>query len=212
MRYELKGMQKSLGITFIFVTHDQEEALTMADRIAVMNRGKVLQVGTPEDIYETPTTQFVADFIGETNFVRGTLADRKGIFGIVKLDEATTMMAVAAEHVPLNTEVMVAVRPEKLNLFPTEGVVKYQDGSQDSADAYKTSLTKDPDINIVPGSIRQTVYIGTDTRYIVGIGQDKNIELTVRVQNYGLRSDTVYQKGQRVNVFWDGENARILTS
>jgi spermidine/putrescine transport system ATP-binding protein len=212
MRYELKGMQKSLGITFIFVTHDQEEALTMADRIAVMNRGKVLQVGTPEDIYETPTTQFVADFIGETNFVRGTLVDRKGIFGIVKLDEATTMMAVAAEHVPLNTEVMVAVRPEKLNLFPTEGVVKYQDGSQDSADAYKTSLTKDPDINIVPGSIRQTVYIGTDTRYIVGIGQDKNIELTVRVQNYGLRSDTVYQKGQMVNVFWDGENARILTS
>jgi spermidine/putrescine transport system ATP-binding protein len=212
MRYELKGMQKSLGITFIFVTHDQEEALTMADRIAVMNRGKVLQVGTPEDIYETPTTQFVADFIGETNFVRGTLVDRKGIFGIVKLDEATTMMAVAAEHVPLNTEVTVAVRPEKLNLFPTEGVVKYQDGSQDSADAYKTSLTKDPDINIVPGSIRQTVYIGTDTRYIVGIGQDKNIELTVRVQNYGLRSDTVYQKGQMVNVFWDGENARILTS
>jgi spermidine/putrescine transport system ATP-binding protein len=212
MQYELKAMQKSLGMTFIFVTHDQEEAMTMADRIAVMDKGNVLQVGTPEEIYETPTTKFVADFIGETNFVRGTLIERKGIFGIVRLDDETHVMAVGDESLPLNTEVTVAIRPEKLNLFPTEGTVKYQDGSSDSAEGYKASLSKDPDINIVPACVRQTVYIGTDTRYVVGIGKNSDIELTARLQNFGLRSDTVYKKGQMVNLFWDGENARILTS
>jgi spermidine/putrescine transport system ATP-binding protein len=217
MRYELKAMQKTLGITFIFVTHDQEEALTMADRIAVMDRGKVLQVGTPEEIYESPNTKFVADFIGETNFVRGTLVDKKVVgeltFAMVKLDEQTTMRAVLADDaLAVNQEVTVAVRPEKLNLFQTEGMVKYQDGSTDSAEGYKTSLLRDPDINILTGTIRQTIYIGTDTRYIVGIGQNQDIELTVRVQNFGLRSDKVFAKGQPVYVFYDSENARVLAS
>lgn len=213
MRYELKAMQKSLGMTFIFVTHDQEEAMTMADRIAVMDRGKVLQVGTPEDIYETPATKFVADFIGETNFVKGKLVDKQGQYGFIKLDEQTIIRAVCGD-VPLtmNSEVTVALRPEKINLFPTQGQVKYQDGSADSADGYKTSLLKDPDIQITPGQIRQTIYIGTDTRYVIGIGEQKNIEMIVRVQNYGLRSDSVFEKGQDVNVFWDSENARILAT
>jgi spermidine/putrescine transport system ATP-binding protein len=217
MRYELKAMQKTLGITFIFVTHDQEEALTMADRIAVMDRGRVLQVGTPEEIYESPNTKFVADFIGETNFVRGTLVEKKAAgdltFALVKLDEQTIVRAVLADDsLALNQEVTVAVRPEKLNLFQTEGTVKYQDGSTDSAEGYKTSLLRDPDINILTGTIRQTIYIGTDTRYVIGIGQNQDIELTVRVQNFGLRSDHVFTKGQRVYVFYDSEAARVLTS
>src|SRR5689334_6327318 len=86
MQFELKTMQKNLGITFIFVTHDQEEAMTMADRIAVMDQGKVLQVGTPEEIYEAPTTKFVADFIGETNFIKGTFTEMQGQYALVKLD------------------------------------------------------------------------------------------------------------------------------
>src|SRR5690606_6529439 len=73
LQYELMSIQEKVGITFIYVTHDQEEALTMADRIAVMDKGKVLQIGTPEEIYETPSTRFVADFIGETNFLHGKL-------------------------------------------------------------------------------------------------------------------------------------------
>jgi spermidine/putrescine transport system ATP-binding protein len=217
MRYELKAMQKTLGITFIFVTHDQEEALTMADRIAVMDRGKVLQVGTPEEIYESPNTKFVADFIGETNFVHGTLIEKKVAddltFALVKLDEQTILRTVLADDsLALNQEVTVALRPEKLNLFQTEGTVKYQDGSTDSAEGYKTSLLRDPDINILTGTIRQTIYIGTDTRYVIGIGQNQDIELTVRVQNFGLRSDSAFTKGQRVYVFYDSEAARVLTS
>jgi spermidine/putrescine transport system ATP-binding protein len=214
MRFELKAMQKTLGITFIFVTHDQEEAMTMADRIAVMDKGKVLQVGTPEDIYESPTTKFVADFIGETNFMTGTLVDKQGQYGVIKLDEVTKTRAVLADTAPvaLNAEVTVAVRPEKINLFAIEGQVRFPDGSHDSADTYKAALLKDPDIEMTVGTIRQAIYIGTDTRYIVGIGQEQNVELVVRVQNFGLRSDTVFKKDQQVNVFWDAENARVLTS
>ncbi len=213
MRFELKAMQKSLGITFIFVTHDQEEAMTMADRIAVMDKGKVLQVGKPEEIYESPTTKFVADFIGETNFAQGTTTERQNQYTLVKLDESTVVRAYTGDNPPpVGSTATVAVRPEKLNLFPVEGKVKYNDGSFDSSEAYKTSILKDPDIEVHEAVVRQAIYIGTDFRYVVGIGKDANIEMVVRVQNYGLRSDSVFQKGQKVYVFWDSENVNLLSS
>ncbi|MEO8611677.1 MAG: ABC transporter ATP-binding protein [Chloroflexota bacterium] len=212
MRYELKAMQKTLGITFIFVTHDQEEAMTMADRIAVMDRGKVLQVGTPEEIYEAPTTKFVADFIGETNFLKGILTEKKDKYGIVKLDDATSISAIPSNpDMAVGQEVTVAIRPEKINLFPASGVMRYPDSTTDSVERYKEALVRDPDINLIQGVIHQDIYIGTDTRYIIGIGGKANIEVAVRVQNFGLRSETYYQKGQTVNVFWDADNARILS-
>lgn len=213
MRYELKAMQKDLGITFIFVTHDQEEAMTMADRIAVMDHGKVLQVGTPEEIYEAPTTKFVADFIGETNFVSGTYKEMAGQYAVVKLDEQTTIRAVpSTEEMAASGSCTVAIRPEKLNLFQTTGQVKFPDGSSDTAEAYKAAVLRDPDVNMVTGKILQDIYIGTDTRYRVGIGSDYKIEVIVRVQNYGLRSDKYYTTGDIVNVFWDSDNARLLSS
>jgi spermidine/putrescine transport system ATP-binding protein len=211
MQYELKTMQRSLGITFIFVTHDQEEALTMSDRIAVMDGGRVLQVGTPTEIYDTPATQFVADFIGETNFIKGQLVSKTADYGLVKLDEDTTIKAVLGDsNVSTGATVTVAIRPEKVSLFQTEGTVKYPDGSSDNAAEYKTSLLRDPDINMVLGHIQQSVYIGTDTRYAVKIGGGN--EVVVRVQNYGLRSDTSFEAGQPVNVFWDYETCRVLVS
>ncbi|MBI1278974.1 MAG: polyamine ABC transporter ATP-binding protein [Anaerolineaceae bacterium] len=211
MRYELKAMQRDLGITFIFVTHDQEEAMTMADRIAVMDRGKVLQVGTPEEIYEAPTTKFVADFIGETNFINGTFTDMAGQYALVKLDEQTTIRGVPAPDLTAPAACAVAIRPEKLNLFQSTGQVKFPDGSSDTAENYKAAVLKDPDVNMVTGKILQDIYIGTDTRYRIGIGADYKIEVIVRVQNYGLRSDKYYTKGDIVNVFWDSDNARLLS-
>lgn len=212
MRYELKAMQKDLGITFIFVTHDQEEAMTMADRIAVMDRGKVLQVGTPEEIYEAPTTKFVADFIGETNFINGTFTDMANQYAVVKLDEKTTMRGIPSPDLTHPTDCTVAIRPEKLNIFQASGQVKFPDGSSDTAEAYKAAVLKDPDINMVTGKILQDIYIGTDTRYRVGIGADYKIEVIVRVQNYGLRSDKYFTNGDIVNVFWDSDNARLLSN
>ena len=94
MQYELKALQRDVGITFIYVTHDQEEAITMADRIAVMNEGEMLQVGAPRDIYEHPGRRFVADFIGETNFIAGILLERRSDgFGVVQLPEGTIIRA-----------------------------------------------------------------------------------------------------------------------
>ena len=211
MQFELKAMQKKLGITFIFVTHDQEEAMTMADRIAVMDRGKVLQVGTPEEIYETPATEFVADFIGETNFLRGTLIAKQGEVGTIRLNDRVTFCATLSDpNTPIDREVTIAIRPERINLFPTEGLAKSYENASLSAADFKVLLQRDPDINLVEGVIHHQFYIGTDTRFVLQIGD--NTELVVRQQNYGSRVDTVFRDGQRVNVFWDTENARVLTS
>ncbi len=211
MQYELITMQNDLGITFIYVTHDQEEALTMSDRIAVMNLGKVLQVGSPEEIYETPNSRFVADFIGETNFLMGTVESHEGICATVRLDESTPIRASyrSEEALTNGQQVTVAIRPEKINIFAAEGSVKHDDGTSDEATAYREKLLRDPDIVMVEGRVEYANYIGTDTRYTIGFGNGQ--KLVMREQNFGLRNDTYYEVGSRVFIFWDYETARVLT-
>lgn len=210
MQYELKTMQKSLGITFIFVTHDQEEAMTMADRIAVMDQGKVLQVGKPEEIYEAPSTKFVADFIGETNFIKGHVGEIGEQFSTVQMDDKSAFKAVVGEdlHVSAGQEITVALRPEKLNLFRLKGTIEYEEGSTESAESYKAALLRDPNINLIRGTVKQAVYIGTDTRYVLRIAGNQDI--VARIQNFGLRSDTVFEQDEVVNIFWNAENGRVL--
>ncbi len=209
MQFELKAMQQSLGITFIFVTHDQEEAMAMADRIAVMDAGKVLQVGTPEEVYETPATRFVADFIGETNFITGQVVSTEGDLAKVQLGEKAVIQAVRGpQEVRPGQEVTIALRPEKVNLFATKGVIEYDEGSTESADEYKRALLRDPNINLIRGKVEQSVYIGTDYRYALRIAGEQ--ELIARVQNFGLRSDVFFDRGDDVNIYWNAENARIL--
>ena len=121
LQLELKRIQTEVGITFVYVTHDQEEALTMSDRIAVMRAGKVEQLGTPEELYERPTSRFVADFIGSTNLLRGTIeAD-----GRVRLASGD-VGHVAHDGLPTGAEVEISVRPEAIALVPTsaEGAIK----------------------------------------------------------------------------------------
>ena len=110
MQLELKALQREVGITFVFVTHDQEEALTMSDRIAVMHEGRLLQVGTPEDIYQRPANRFIADFIGRTNLLEGTVASG----GEVVLSNGMRV-AAASDH-PVGTKVAVSLRPEQAHL------------------------------------------------------------------------------------------------
>ncbi|MGY4533453.1 spermidine/putrescine transport system ATP-binding protein [Pseudomonas sp. TE3786] len=107
MQIELKRLQSDTGITFIFVTHDQEEALTMSDRIAVMSKGRILQVGTPTEIYETPVNRTVADFIGETNFLSA-----EGLEDGVRLSDGQLLGAISAQRGP----VTLAIRPERISL------------------------------------------------------------------------------------------------
>ena len=182
MQLELKQLQDQVGITFIYVTHDQEEALTMSDRIAVMNLGKVLQVGTPEEIYERPSTRFVADFIGETNFLEGTVEEIDGEEIVVSLDRQATVRGHCTVPVRKGQEVSVAIRPEKLSLSEN-GMIK--------------------------GWIEESIYIGTDTRYIIRL-TDK-ISVTVREQNLDPGHGHKYHEGDEVGLDWNLANALVLT-
>ena len=140
MQIELKQLQDQVGITFIYVTHDQEEALTMSDRIAVISEGKVLQVGEPMDIYEHPRTRFVADFIGESNFLPGVVESVTQDEVIVLIDNQIPVRAHTELSLSQGQPASVVVRPEKI------------------------ALGEEGDI---AGQITELVYIGTDTRYVV---------------------------------------------
>ena len=158
MQIELKRMQLETGITFIFVTHDQEEALTMSDRIAVMSKGKILQIGSPTEIYEHPTVRFVADFIGETNFIEAEVMQRIATDGQIKLPSGVVISHPLSENVGVGAKVTLAVRPERIDLV------------RPGTEAH------------LGGTVQNIVYFGTDTTFHValdGSGQ----EVTVRVQN-----------------------------
>ncbi len=159
MQVELKSIQKRVGITFIFVTHDQEEALTMSDRIAVFNEGHIEQVGTPADVYERPASPFVAGFVGTSNLLSGDVAKR--ITG---------------------SEKMFSVRPEKIHLASENG-------------------NMEKDMVSVNGVIRDVVYLGLFTRYLVEI--DGGGDLVVVEQNLKTTSmDVLTAKGQKVRLSW----------
>lgn len=210
MQYELKSMQRDLGITFIFVTHDQEEALTMADRIAVMHGGHVLQIGTPEQIYEEPHTRFVADFIGETNFIRGKLVDKADGRAHVELSDGQKVGATLDDpDMAIGAHVTVAIRPEKVALIPAEGMVNPVEGPEVSAEYLLTQLRAQPNTVVLTGSLDHSVYIGTDMRHYVRLGQT-DIEMVVRVQNLGRRYDHHFKADQPIYIYWVDENARIL--
>jgi spermidine/putrescine transport system ATP-binding protein len=185
MQFELKSMQQQVGITFIFVTHDQGEALTMSHRIAVMKGGKVLQVGTPTEIYEEPTSRFVADFIGETNFLSGKVKETRDGLVFVTIDE---MLPLAIAHdTPLaaGQAISLAIRPEKISLYPA-------------------SYDKD---YCVSGTIEDIVYIGTDTRFIVRLTPDST--LAIRRQNLSRGSLNSFSVGDNVQVRMPPESIRL---
>lgn len=159
MQVELKAIQKRVGITFIFVTHDQEEALTMSDRIAVFNEGKIVQVGSPAEIYERPASPFVAGFVGTSNLIGGALAKRL-----------------------TGSEQMFSVRPEKVLLASTN----------DQAEA---------DMIAIDGVVRDVVYLGLFTRYLVEV--EAGVDLVVVEQNLKTTSMSVLSaKGQKVRLLW----------
>ncbi|MGB5823512.1 MAG: ABC transporter ATP-binding protein [Proteocatella sp.] len=129
MQVELKRLQKKLGITFVYVTHDQEEALTMSDRIAVMNEGIIEQLASPMEIYDKPSTKFVAGFIGESNIFDGTIVDITD--GIFKVETSAGIMLVEGEGFKIGEKMHVSIRPEYIKVskeevegFKLEGIVK----------------------------------------------------------------------------------------
>ena len=189
MQLELKALQQQLGITFIYVTHDQEEALTMSDRIAVMSKGRVQQMGTPVEIYERPANRFVADFIGESNFFEGRIqsmsTNEANVF-VPGLDKELTGMLVS-EGIVNGEDVVVSIRPEKVRIA--------EDGAARE--------------NLFHGRVTNTVYIGADTQVFVEVN---GIKVKVWEQNRISRLDpkSFYAVGQEVWLRLMPENTLVL--
>lgn len=182
MQYELKDLQTRVGITFVYVTHDQEEALTMSDRIGVMNHGSLLQVGDPTEIYERPTSRFVADFIGDINLV-AAVADGAGS---VRLGSGATVGLPAG--VVADGEVTLALRPERLVLHRLDDHVA-------------------EDLNRLRARITRRTYYGDVYFYDVDAGIDTMLE--VKEEN---RPDIgVHEVGDEVYVSWRPEAANLVS-
>jgi len=155
MRFEIKDLQRRLGITAVYVTHDQAEALALSDRVAVMNQGRIEQVGTPDEIYDQPSSQFVADFIGLSDFIEGTVLDIEGERAIVAVDELRFAVPASSRIRP-RERLLFFIRPNDIELFPPEYV-----GGENTFD----------------GVVRKMTYLGDKIDYRIVVG---NLELRVQ--------------------------------
>ena len=181
MQVELKAIQREVGITFVYVTHDQEEALAVSDRIAVMNDGVIVQCAAPEEIYEHPSRPFVAGFIGVSNLLEATV-EGDG----VRLASGTHCPAPVPDGCPAGAAVQLSVRPEKI------AIDELQDG-----------------MVVLDGRVVERVYVGTSTQVIVELAG--GVRLVALEQNtYRARSDDRWELGETVRVGWRPEHGLVL--
>jgi spermidine/putrescine transport system ATP-binding protein len=184
LQLELKRIQREVGITFVYVTHDQEEALTMSDRIAVMNHGRVEQVSAPVDVYERPTTTFVAGFIGVSNLMPATVVES----GVVQLDSGPRIDA-RTDGFESGERCHAVVRPEKL-MIETTGA----DGG---------GLPR------VEGIVESSIYLGTTTQMVVDLGEE--VRMTVLCPNTGeAERQSLPGGGARVSLSWEPEHMHLV--
>jgi spermidine/putrescine transport system ATP-binding protein len=196
MQLELKELQAQVGITFIYVTHDQEEALTMSNRIAVMNKGETLQIGTPVEIYERPKCRFVADFIGETNFLSGYVVGYEEDHVVVHLDDLDiNLLGMSQEKYSNGQRVAVSIRPEKIRLVNDPSM---------SIGIHRNSE------NIYPARIIKTAYVGSDTRAVILLGRSTNIIVWEQNRLSTLDSKAYYAPGNEVYLYIHPNNSLVL--
>lgn len=189
MQLELKALQEKVGITFVYVTHDQEEALTMSDRIAVMNQGRVLQIGSPVQIYERPNCRFVADFIGQTNFLDGTVISHQGNLVVVNVPIlGVDITGMANGNIEKGKKAIVSVRPEKIQIC-------------------QASINEK---NVFRARVLETAYIGSDTRIILYAAGDVRLSVWERNKTSTLDLNSFYHAGQEVWVKLPQENTLVL--
>jgi spermidine/putrescine transport system ATP-binding protein len=188
MQVELKRIQQEVGITFIYVTHDQEEAMTMSDRIAVMNHGRYEQLGDPESLYERPTTKFVAGFLGVSNLLPGRLEGTDGADGryaAVRLGD-DTVVRVPRQLTNGSSQIDVGVRPEKIRMAASEAVPP--DGA-----------------NVLSGTVRDASYLGASTQYIIETRHGERV--TVYEQNVERTvHGSLHRPGEEVRLSWSPDH------
>jgi spermidine/putrescine transport system ATP-binding protein len=184
LQVELKRVQTEVGITFVYVTHDQEEALTMSDRIAVMNRGRVEQLGTPEELYERPLTRFVADFIGTTNLLTGTVESVEAEHAFIRL-ASSEICVVGRSDLVIGRAIELSIRPESVELRPSNGA------SQSPA-------------RPIAAIVEQVAYLGGSVQYHVR--SSGGIAITALAPKTGQRLPV----GSTVDVTWPPAEALVL--
>ena len=186
MQIELKQIQNEVGITFVHVTHDQEEAMTMADTVAVMNQGRIEQMGAPADLYENPATTFVANFLGQSNLIRGTIVGKEG--DVVKVNMQGTVVSIPAGRSHATSgDGWVGIRPEKVLIAPHGEPI-------------------DAPGNHMSGVVIDSSFMGVSTQYLIKMSWGQ--EMMCHEQNTGRRG--VIPPGTAVDVSWRPEFAFLL--
>jgi spermidine/putrescine transport system ATP-binding protein len=184
LQIELKRVQAEVGITFVYVTHDQEEALTMSDRIAVMNHGKVEQLGSPEELYERPTTRFVADFIGTTNLLSGSVESADASSALIRLDGGDACV-VAGGGLAVGRTVELSIRPESILIKASNG-------------------TAPGGVEPIRGQVEQMAYLGGNVQYHVRTSG--GLAITALAPKTGQRLPV----GSDVDIVWSPTEALVL--
>jgi len=187
LQLEMKRLHQQLGITFIYVTHDQREALIMSDRIAVMNQGRIEQAGSPSDLYDRPATRFVAGFIGESNFLEGEVAGLQGR-DVAATVAGATVVAISRQPPAVGARVVLAIRPEKI-------------GFRDlSAPAPQTR------VNTIKAVVREVTFVGEMHRYVLEIAP--GVTLVAKQQHrFQMKARA---PGERVMVEWHVEDSLVV--
>jgi spermidine/putrescine transport system ATP-binding protein len=183
MQVELKAIQREVGITFVYVTHDQEEALSMSDRIAVMSEGRVVQCGPPEEVYEHPSEQFVAGFIGISNLIEGIVVEG----GRVRLPNGLQVDAPLPGEVSRGDQVNLSVRPEKIAI-------------DDEIEPGMVSLE---------GRVENRVYLGVTTQITVSLGDGARL-VALEQQTYRAQADDRWDPGMQIKIGWHPEHCLVL--
>ena len=194
---ELVGIIEEVGVTCVMVTHDQDEAMSMATRIAVMSEGRILQVGPPGEIYETPNCRFVADFIGSVNLFNGSVAVDEPDHVIIDTPEGRHYVTHGITGT-MGMPVSVAVRPEKIALQSEAPTLEQRANASEHG------------YNCVQGVISAMAYFGNETLYHVRL--DSGMEIKVSRTNAARHDDAALKREQRVHAWWDGADVVVLTS
>jgi putative spermidine/putrescine transport system ATP-binding protein len=192
LQVELKRIQEEVGITFIYVTHDQDEALSMSDRIAVMDRGRILQVGSPNEVYDEPGSQFVAGFVGVSNLLELEIESVEDGLARLRLGPSDRIEAVLGESVRPGERAIVTIRPERIGITENGSI-----GEESTCHA--------------SGTVRESLYAGPTTRFVVEL--DGGGELMVVRQNARTGfEDAEALRGRPVTLVWGREYTRLIST
>jgi spermidine/putrescine transport system ATP-binding protein len=189
MQLELKSLQERIGITFIYVTHDQEEALTMSDRIAVMEQGRLAQVGTPEQIYERPKTRFVADFIGESNFFAGEITALDDDSLLLQSAGGLKLILPPDGGFAVGQQVQFSIRPEKFSVLPQGAKSDWE--------------------NQFVGEIVNKIYLGDAMHYVIALSAAEEIKVFLKKERAAAQQVS-FAVGDKVMVAWHRDDCVIL--